>query len=78
MTPQQAEEAPAIPRGYVYNWWQLASGRIVQICKLWHCAETGRVIATVRYIENEDGDLSPGSFDMALRAITHYARRVSK
>jgi hypothetical protein len=74
----RADEAPAISRRYLLNWWELRSGKLIQICKLWHCPESGRMMAQVRYIRNEDGDLSPGAFDMTLSNITRYGRRVSK
>lgn len=70
-----AHEAPAIPRGYVLNWWALASGSIVQICKLWLCRDTGRMMASVRYVD-VDGNLSVNAFDMTLSNITRFGRRV--
>lgn len=70
--------AQAITRTYVLNWWTLKSGRLIQICKLWHCPESGRVIATIRDVINEEGDLSPASFDMSLKNITNYGRRVAR
>lgn len=73
---QPPHTSTAIPCGYVLNWWVLASGSTVQICKLWHCGDSGRMMASVRYVD-EDGNLAINAFDMALSNITRFGRRVA-
>ena len=73
---KQTQQAPLASFRYVFNWWVLPSGATVQVCKLWRCGESDRMVASLRYV-NENGDLSVNAFDMALNNVTRYGRRVA-
>jgi len=57
------------------QWWQLASGRTVQVCRVFFSEEDGAYVANVRHLD-ENNVMAHGSFEVLAALLIRTAKNI--